>query len=139
MGNIDLSGRKDQITSAPDELLNAVPAAKLGLALGKVGLTLGPVAVVIGKRALQHVLARHAANAAAQSVSKFAAGLSKDAIEGLINAALKNGVVTQGSKVAFYDLEVGVGIGTNQAGQATSTIRVLVDNVTKLPITAYPK
>lgn len=43
------------------------------------------------------------------------------------------------SKVAFYDLEVGVTIGTNQAGAATSTLRVLVDNVTGKAITAYPK
>jgi hypothetical protein len=112
---------------------------KLGLTIGKIGLTMGPLAVVLGKDALQHILFRHAANTAAQSVSKFAAGLSKDAIEGLINAALKDGVVTQGSKVAFYDLEVGVNIGTNQAGAATSTLRVLVDNVTGKAITAYPK
>jgi RHS repeat-associated protein len=139
MGNIDLSGRKDQIKSAPDELLNALPVAKAALVIGKVGLTLGPLAVVIGKDALQHVLARHAANTVAQNVSKFAAGLSKDAVEGLINAALKDGAVTQGSKVAFYDLDLGVNIGTNQAGQATNTIRVLVDNATGKAITAYPK
>ena len=123
---------------ATAEMLNAVPAAKLGLAIGKVGLAVGPLAVVIGKDALQHILARHAANTAAQNVSKFAAGLSKDAIAGLINAALKDGVVTQGSKVAFYDLQVGVTIGTNQAGAASSTLRVLVDNVTGKAITAYP-
>ncbi len=89
---------------ASAELLNAVPAAKLGLALGKAGLTLGPLAVVIGKSALQHVLANHVANTAAQGVSKFAAGLSKDAIEGLINAALKDGAVTQGCKVATISI-----------------------------------
>lgn len=139
MGNIDLSGRKDQINSAPDELLNALPVAKAALVIGKVGLTLGPLAVLIGKDALQHVLARHAANTVAQNVSKFAAGLSKDAVEGLINAALKDGAVTQGSKVAFYDLDLGVNIGTNQAGQATNTIRVLVDNATGKAIAAYPK
>ena len=94
---------------------------------------------MIGRSALQHVLTGHAGNTAAQGVGKFAAGLSKNTIEGLINAALKDGAVTQGSKVAFYDLDLGVGIGTNQAGQATNTIRVLVDNATKLPITAYPK
>jgi hypothetical protein len=65
--------------------------------------------------------------------------ISKDAIESLVNAALKDGIVEEGKKVAFYDLDLGVNIGTNQAGQATSTIRVLVDNAIGAAITAYPK
>ena len=109
--------------------------------MGKAGLTLGPIAVVIAKNRLEHVLARHAANTLAQNVGKFAAGMERQQIEGLINAALSDAstMITPGTKVTFYDLDFGVHIGTNQAGQATTAIRVLVDNVTKQPITGYPK
>ncbi len=126
-------------TAIHDDTLNLASNLSLAGDTAKFGLAVGPLAMVVGKDALQHILARHAANTVAQNVSKFAAGLSKDAIESLINAALKDGTVTPGSKVAFHDLDLGVSIGTNQAGQATSTIRVLVDNATGKAITAYPK
>jgi RHS repeat-associated protein len=127
-----------QETAIHDDILNVASNLTLAGDVAKVGLAVGPLAIVVGKDALQHILARHAANTAAQNVSKFAAGLSKDAIEALINAALKEPAIP-GSKVAFHDLDLGVNIGTNQAGQATSTIRVLVDNATGKAITAYPK
>jgi RHS repeat-associated protein len=126
-------------TAIHDDTVNLASNLSLAGDAAKVGFAFGPLAVVVGKDALQHILAQHAANTLAQSVSKFAAGLSKDAIESLINTALRDGTVTQGSKVAFHDLDLGVSIGTNQAGQTTSTIRVLVDNATGKAITAYPK
>jgi hypothetical protein len=125
-------------TAIHDDTLNLASNLSLAGDAAKFGLAVGPLAIVVGKDALQHILAWHAANTAAQNVSKFAAGLSKDAIEALINAALKEPAIP-GSKVAFHDLDLGVSIGTNQAGQATSTIRVLVDNATGKAITAYPK
>jgi RHS repeat-associated protein len=143
MGDIDPSGRKDQIHDASEEILNAIPVAKTAIVMGKVGFTLGPLAVVIAKNRLEHVFARHAANTLAQNVSKFAANLGKQEIETLVNTALSDSraVITPGTtgSVTFHDLDFGIHIGTNQAGQATTTLRVIVDNATQQVRTAYPK
>jgi RHS repeat-associated protein len=135
MGDIDPSGRRDRIHDASEDVLNALPFAKTALLVGKIGL---PLAVVIGKDRLEHVLARHAANSLAKDAAKFSANLSKEEIEALINRALSE-APQPGTKVSFHDLDVGTHVGTNLAGQASTTIRVLVDNVTGKAITAYPK
>jgi hypothetical protein len=110
-------------------------AAKSGQNL----LTFSPT-VELGnaKFGLEHILRRHSFNTGAENVSKFAQGMGHIEIKGLINEAAQSGAAWQvqgGSRV--LNANMGRIIGTDQAGNAVSGLRVVTDSSGRV-ITTYP-
>jgi RHS repeat-associated protein len=110
-------------------------AAKSGQNL----LTFSPT-VELGnaKYGLEHILRRHSFNNGAENVSKFSQGMGHIEIKGLINEAAQSGAgwqVQGGSRV--LNANMGRVIGTDQAGNAVSGLRVVTDSSGRV-ITTYP-
>ncbi len=120
--------------SLQDDTINfasqILPAAK--------GLKGVSFAAIITKQFLAKELRRHAFEAAAEGVSKFAAGTGEREIESMVQAALETTGIQGQRNVTIYTLDFGKAIGTNQAGGSATSIKVFVDNTTQKVISAYP-
>jgi len=116
---------------APESLLAAESGQNL--------LTFSPT-VELGnaKYGLEHILRRHSFNTGAENVSRFSQGMGHIEIKGLINEAAQSGTAWQvqgGSRV--LNANMGRVIGTDQAGNAVSGLRVVTDSSGRV-ITTYP-
>jgi hypothetical protein len=86
---------------------------------------------------IEHIMYRHSASSGFANVSRFAPGTTARNIVGYVDEALRYGTVTQTGPGAFtVEHALGRTIGTNIAGEAASSIRVLVrDGIIQ---TAFP-
>lgn len=86
---------------------------------------------------IEHVWYRHGPNSGFANVSRFASGTGIREIKEYVNAALRTGTVTNtGNGTYIIEYNVGKVIGSDVAGNATSSIRVIVrDGVIQ---TAHP-
>ena len=77
--------------------------------------------------AIEHINYRHASNSGFSNVSRFSEGTSVRNIRSYIDDALRYGNVTpQGTNGFKIEYNLGRSIGTNQAGDAASNIRVFL-------------
>jgi filamentous hemagglutinin len=82
--------------------------------------------------AMEHIKHRHSYESAYTNVSKFSKGTSEKMIQKYVNQAVKYGKPISGG----YEYNIGNVIGRNRYGEATSSIRVFVQN--DWVRTAYP-
>ena len=90
------------------------------------------------KYGLEHILRRHSFNTGVENVSKFAQGMGHIEIKGLINEAAQRGAAweIQGES-RVLNINLGRVIGTDQAGNAVSGLRIVTDSSGRV-ITTYP-
>lgn len=88
--------------------------------------------ISFGPGRLAHILRRHAFGSLAKNVSRFAAGLDDAAhVESMVQSAITapGRAVGYADGAAYIDANLGVVIGTDPAGKATTTLRVVLDSV----------
>ncbi|MEI6196500.1 MAG: hypothetical protein WCS42_19440, partial [Verrucomicrobiota bacterium] len=79
--------------------------------------------------AIEHINYRHAFDSGFSDVSRYAEGTSARDIQGFVNQASRYGNVTpQGANSFKIEYNFGQTIGTGQAGEAASGIRVFIRN-----------
>jgi hypothetical protein len=121
------AGRATASAIAPEASAIAnciVPGAKCD----KTNLALA--AIPLGEGRLAHILRRHSALSVAKNVSRFAEGLDNAShVESMIESALESPSSARGyaDGASYIDANLGVTIGTDPAGNATTTIRVVFD------------
>ncbi len=126
------------------QLLSQTPngsgtAANVGAGIGLAATLIGPGGeaegaerAAFGAGRLARILRRHSAGSLAKNVSKFAKGLEDAAhVESMIESALSSPSSARGyaDGAAYVDANLGVTIGTDPAGNPTTTIRVVLDKV----------
>jgi hypothetical protein len=79
--------------------------------------------------AIEHINYRHAFDSGFSDVSRFAEGTSARDIQGFVDQATRYGNLTpQGADGFKMEYNLGQTIGTGQAGEAASGIRVFIRN-----------
>jgi hypothetical protein len=134
-------GTLSKATTAPGLSACFLESSRQVFLLGQGGklLTMSPqVELGNAKWGLQHILERHTFQTGAGNVSKFSQGMGFQEIKTLISEAAQSGAgwVEQGSK-RVLNVNLGKVIGTDQAGNAVTGIRVVTDAFGKV-ITTYP-
>jgi hypothetical protein len=121
-------------STPPSTVTPEAPSSAAGS--GQNLLTFSPT---VEKAGLEHILRRHSFNTGAENVSRFSQGTGHIEIKGLINEASQSGAAWQvqgGRRV--LNANMGRVIGTDQAGNAVSGLRVVVDASSGRVITTYP-
>jgi len=127
------------LRAADDALVAAKGATPLLQAPRKIAAAWGSSTYRQGglMTGIEHVMYRHGPNSGFPNVSRFAAGTRMGDISRYVDSALRSGTVTSAGRGAYtVEYNLGRTIGTDSAGNATSSIRVHVrDGVIQ---TAFP-
>jgi RHS repeat-associated protein len=124
----DAAQATGRLTGATD-VAQCLTSGITGSGCSKTGLAMA--AIPFGPGRLARILLRHSALSVVKNVSKFAKGLDDAAhVESMVESALASPTRASGyaDGAAYIDANLGVTIGTDPTGKATTTIRVVLDN-----------
>jgi RHS repeat-associated protein len=122
-------GAATLLAPLPTAIAQCAAASLTGGQCSKTSVAMA--AIPFGPGRLARILGRHSALSVAKNVSKFAKGLDDAAhVESMVESALASPTRATGyaDGAAYVDANLGVTIGTDPAGRATTTIRVVLDN-----------